>query len=484
MAIREHQGYQIALAILTTLVVVLVVATFMFARKLGEEREKSAQFRADAQKANDEKTQVNTVLAAVMPIVGRDPADAADKITQEFANFKKQYVELGTVATAAKAPEGEPAAKPVVVDNYPALVEQLFKGIVFRDGVTADLTIQKDKLKKDFDASVAKLDTEKKAAEKAQEKAQTEREKVQKDTAEQIAANNKAKEDISAQLAKKGEEFNAAETQFKTTESKVRTQLERTKGNLNQVTSELARTRQQKHEVPDGNVTWVSASERVVYVNLGRADFLRPQISFSVYPADVTDVVTSKVKAKIEVTRVLGAHEAECRIVEDSVTDPILPKDKVYSPVWHPGRQIHFAITGKTDIDGDGNSDREKVRDLIRINGGVIDAEVTDDGKLIGEITVNTRYIIIGDRPTETAKTGVVEKHSQLSFKAKDLGVAEMNLQQFLDMMGFKSDERTVNLGRGADPHDFRAKDTTGATKRKGAEPFRERRPPAKEKKT
>ena len=390
MAAREHQGLQISLIIFVILTVVLSVATFMFARKLAEERENIKAVQKDRDDAKATASNATAVLEKALPLIGAAATDTPEKVEQDFDRFKTSYLPLSKVSVPAnKAAEGEAKPeKPVEVMSYPSLVEQLVKGIVFRDGVTADLTSQLNKDKKDYEDAKASHATVKKAAEDAQKVAQAEREKVQKDTAEQIAAANKEKETISAQLAKKGEDFNAAEAVAKAAEGKVRTQLERTKGNLTQVTTELSRTRQQKHEVPDGNVTWVSVGERVVYVNLGQADFLRPQISFSVYPADVTDVVTSKIKAKIEVTRVLGPHEAECRIVEDSITDPILPNDRVYSPVWHPGRRIHFAIIGKTDIDGDGNSDREKVRELIRINGGVIDNEVADDGKWIGSANV------------------------------------------------------------------------------------------------
>jgi hypothetical protein len=485
MAAREHQGLQISLIIFVILTVVLSVATFMFARKLAEERDRNKTLAEEKTSAEKKASDADALMKEALPLIGAAENDTPEKVKQDFDKFKANYLPLSSVtAPAAKAAEAEAKPeKPVEVMSYPSLVEQLVKGIVFRDGVTADLMSQKDKLKKDYDDAIVKHESVKKAAEDAQKKAQDEREKVQKDTAEQIAAANKAKEEVSTQLSKKGEEFTAAETQAKAQLTKTQSQLARADSDRKVLAEKVARSQQQQHEVPDGAVTWVSAGERVVYINLGQADFLRPQVSFAVYPSEVTDVVTSKSKAKIEVTRVLGPHEAECRIVEDSVTDPILPQDRIYSPVWHPGRRIHFAITGRTDIDGDGDSDREKVRDLIRINGGVIDAEVTDDGKLVGALSsANTRYIIIGERPTDTKDAKIVDKHVQLMQQAKELGIAEMNLQQFLDMMGFKSDERTVNLGRGADPRDFRAKDTSGATKRKNAEPFRERRPPAKTK--
>ena len=78
----------------------------------------------------------------------------------------------------------------------------------------------------------------------------------------------------------------------------------------------------------------------------------------------------------IEVTHLLSPHLAEARIVEDDLSNPLMPGDQIFSPSWEPGRAEHFALAGFIDIDGDGNSDRQRVHDLIALNGGVIDEEV------------------------------------------------------------------------------------------------------------
>src|SRR5205814_522187 len=100
-------------------------------------------------------------------------------------------------------------------------------------------------------------------------------------------------------------------------------------------------------------------------------------------------VSEAKKKGTIEVINITGPHMAECRILADSTPNPLLPNDLIFTPLWRPGQQDHFALVGMMDIDGDGVDDREKVHDLIRINGGIIDAETDAKGNAIGEVTVS-----------------------------------------------------------------------------------------------
>src|SRR5206468_3589557 len=80
-------------------------------------------------------------------------------------------------------------------------------------------------------------------------------------------------------------------------------------------------------------------------------------------------------------------------------SNPIMPGDQIFSPTWEPGRAEHFALTGFMDIDNDGGSDRQRIRDLIALNGGVIDAESDDEGKKTGSMSINTKYLVLGDPP-------------------------------------------------------------------------------------
>ena len=162
----------------------------------------------------------------------------------------------------------------------------------------------------------------------------------------------------------------------------------------------IQKTHSETFEVPSGHVVTVNQNEHTVWLNLGSADGLRSQISFSVFNADVNAVQKAERKARIEITRVIDQHLSEARIVEDDLTDPILRGDVVYSPAWRPGVKVRFALAGFMDINGDGKSDRELVRNVITLNGGVIDSELKDDGTVVGKLDAGTRFFVQGDSPT------------------------------------------------------------------------------------
>ena len=146
---------------------------------------------------------------------------------------------------------------------------------------------------------------------------------------------------------------------------------------------------------------------------------------------------------------------AEARITKDDPTNPILTGDNIYSQVWHRGKKLHFALTGVIDIDGDGVSDMQQALDLIKLNGGIVDAYLKDDGKMEGEITANTRYLVLGDAPDSALKSALTDGYHKMSKEAASLGVQTITLPQFVDQMGFKPQDRTVHLGTGAKAHDF-----------------------------
>ena len=152
--------------------------------------------------------------------------------------------------------------------------------------------------------------------------------------------------------------------------------------------------------MPEGEIRWVNQRTGTVWINLGRADGLQRQVTFGVYPADITDMSGGGKKASIEVTQILGDHLAEGRIIDDKLTDPITARRQdLYAGVGsrraaalRPGR-LHGCRTAT------GRATCRRSANLIAMNGGVVDCYIDDKGKQIGEMTINTRYLVLGDRP-------------------------------------------------------------------------------------
>ena len=72
----------------------------------------------------------------------------------------------------------------------------------------------------------------------------------------------------------------------------------------------------------------------------------------------------------------LGDRLSEARILEDTPSNPIIGGDVIHTPAWSPGQRVHFALAMKMDINKDGIDDYEMVKNIIQMNGGVIDAEL------------------------------------------------------------------------------------------------------------
>ena len=107
-----------------------------------------------------------------------------------------------------------------------------------------------------------------------------------------------------------------------------------------------------------------------MWINLGSADALRRQITFSVFDADKQDPAKTDRKGSIEVTKILGDHMAEAHITNDDPQNPILTGDQILQPGLASRQALRFALTGIIDLDGDGRSDMKMARDLIELNGG------------------------------------------------------------------------------------------------------------------
>jgi hypothetical protein len=208
-------------------------------------------------------------------------------------------------------------------------------------------------------------------------------------------------------------------------------------------------------EVADGNITNVSQGGNMVWINLGSADSLRPLVTFSVYDSDTNDTSKMDPKGTIEVTAVMADHQAEARITSDDPRNPILRGDKIYSPAWQRGRPLHFAFTGIVDVNDDGNSDLQLVRNLVTLNDGVVDAYLSDEGNVEGAMSVSTRYLVLGDVPQGALRIKHSDGWGNMNKEAVSLGIETITLDQFLDQMGFRPDNRSVQLGKDATARDF-----------------------------
>jgi len=466
---RENQGLQIALIIFVMLTIVLGVTTFIFFRQYDEASVAEADAREES-RSNLEGLRnlegVNTKLK--VDILGFKETD--DLTTIQEAHAKDMATFGGTA--------------PKEVQYYRPMLQYLHETITNKDQVLQGQKNENQELKainERRDSEVKpQIDTAKAAAAKAAQDLADERSKFNADRTRYTST----EADLARKLetARKDNEAALAKLQGTLEETNIQvqklTQLSREK------TKKLEEVVRETFEVADGEVTWVNQRSGVVWVNLGRADGLNRQTSFSVYAADTNDVTKSGKKASIEITQILGDHVAEARIVDDVVSDPIMPGDKVYTPVWTPGEHRRFALAGFIDIDEDGKSDLDMVRNLITMNGGLLDCW-TDDKAIHGKMTVNTRYLVKGAAPGTLSNPDqeAIARWTKMIGEAEKLGVQEIPVEQLLSQMGWRNQTPVITYGAGANPKDFSALpqggvNRTGTGNVSGL--FKERQPPKK----
>ena len=215
-------------------------------------------------------------------------------------------------------------------------------------------------------------------------------------------------------------------------------------------------------EVPTGKVVSVNQAQGIVYINLGSADSLGRLTKFTVYDLNTSDVTQGSKKATIEVTKLIGPHQAEAQIIDSFYGNPVLTGDVIYTPVWRPGQKRHFALVGLMDVDGDKRSDLELVRTLIATNGGVVDSYREMDSPIKGKgvrknpMTPDTDYLIVGSEPDPaTATKADFDDYSAMQTQAARDLIKKITLKDFLEKIGYRSEATLQRFGSGYRSQDF-----------------------------
>lgn len=242
---------------------------------------------------------------------------------------------------------------------------------------------------------------------------------------------------------------------------------------------------------PSGTVTQISLGTDTIWIDIGSEDGLREGIPFSVIDESELNVAEGVVKAKLVISKVLSAHQAQARITSSNFRRPIVPGDKVFSPLWRPGRKQGFALVGLLDMNNDGSDDRQSIIDLINRGGGQVDAEISTNGSVTGTLTNSTAYIVMGtDIETKANATPTPQQLTKLKAykkfidEAKSLGIVQINIDKLIGFLRSPKEDRTVPLGgqvRGSDfPASADSPATISSSQGSVSDIFQKRRPDGK----
>lgn len=428
MAARSDQNLKISLIVAIIFVVIFAGLTLWMRNEWNKEflrAEDLASKRDEATGALREKVDENETL---LKMLGYDleSSPGIGEVTTQFDADQQSYMQ--TFEESSR--------------NYRSVLDLIYE----ENQKIAQQESESKAREKELKERITQLEAEK-DAQIAQ--ANDTLSKVQQDLASERAKFNDAKTLLEQQRAELQQARERQQSQFEEQLADARGAMREAEDRLE--TSERSRRslleqrtlESPSFEVPDGRITYVNQGTRTVWINLGSSDSLRRQVTFSVFESDESDAGKAEKKGSIEVIRLLGEHLAEARITSDEAGDPILPGDQVYSQVWHRGKKLRFALTGLVDLDDDGRSDLQQAKDLIALNGGVVDASLEDDGSIDGEMTINTRYLVLGERPNQPSKASISKGFDDMSRAADNLGVEAITLVDFMNQMGYKPQERT-----------------------------------------
>lgn len=465
MAQREGQGLQIAVISFAMLTIILAITTYVF---YAQSQTANKDLQA-ARKQVSELTATNNKLtyrALAMKYalgggeVSKPEVDVAASTAGEDAEAKAVLDNLA----ADMALVGDQAA-PQGPQNYRTFVSVLLTSLARKNASLADLS---DQLRQ---AQAAKEATEKSERDRAQVAVDA-ADKATKDTAALAAQYNtdrakteedrnnlegkmrKVSEDAAKQLQKVIDEKNDFDKTMKQ-------QKDRIKDLTNRV-EDFEKEAASLFEHPDGTIKLVNQQQRLVWIDVGRVDGLLRQTTFSVFDHDENGVSAAKSKAKIEVVSV-GDNLSQARILEDKPSNPIIAGDVIFTPAWSPGQRVHFAMAMKMDINKDRIDDYEMVKNIIQMNGGVIDAELKPDGTRTGNINVSTRYFVEGERPSELSSPEMLKLYNAFEIDRDKHGVEKISVEKLLSLMGWRAETRTIELAGPRSGGDFRTR-TPGKT--------------------
>lgn len=456
MASRESQGLQVALILFVMVTVVLAVTTYMYFRRAEENVQRYLAKAEEAKREKDATMKLQFENQILKHILGYDRKTEAElnSIKQSLGGNKQIEQILADYETNMKmygaGYTGQDLSYSTLPKHLINAINARNKNLVDADAVAKALEREREQIRAAEAARAAKAEQSLLAVQSdldaERQKFNAERTRITEEAAK-VAAILPQK---NALIAKTASEAAATKEEMSRTLGQVSTMLEAEKEKRIKLEAEFGTT----NERPDGEVTLVNSRANTVWIDLGTADSVDRQMIFSVIDQNETGVTRSKVKGRIEITRVLDDHSSEARILEDELANPIMQGDKIYSPSFRRGQKTRFALAGLIDIDKDGKSDQTKLKALISMNGGVVDAELLDDGSIAGKMTGDTRYLVRGERPTDKTNQKLIEGFTTMTGDATRLGIETISLDTLLDRMGYVPDNRVVPMSRPSETGD------------------------------
>ncbi len=456
MASRENQGYVIGIIALAVIAVLLLVTTVFSTMKVYEYSDKAVAAQEDAAaqtavaKAFESKS---NMLAACLGLEGTAPSEIIvnrDLITAAKRNAGDSANEIQQIADSAQQIyaiyEKDMAFNTAITDageggntdadmTYRGTVDKMASALrsqtenafdkakeakrIFEE--SEQKIANKDNLLAERNRTIADLETN-----LDEEKGRNQRsEAALQDQAKSL---QEAMDDLKDEFADEKDSLEEELAKAINDKKYVVKQYDAVKAKLDDYEREV-------FDLPDGEIIQVAESSGSVFIDMGRLDGIRANLTFAVYDRTATDFEKDRHKAMIEVVEVLDEHLAKARVTDEDPLNPILTKDKILSATFDRGDAVTIALGGFFDLDGDGLSDLEKLKRMIVRNGGRVVASHDEDGNITGEIDSTTRFFVLGPSPRTGARS-VIRAMNAMKEQAEGNSVDTIDLRKLLNWMG------------------------------------------------
>ena len=482
MAARENQGYVIGIIVLAILAVMLLVTTVFSTMKAYENYDKASVAESNSKKesarANAQKAKAD-MLSAALGVEGTTPSeikafkdlipgdiDGISDAANSIYDIYKKDMAFNTAITD----DGSEGADADL--TYKGTIDKMASALRSANENASGKSKETIRIRDEAEQKISNINgllaERNKALTAAQENLDAEK---KRNKAEELALFNNAKSIQDASDAQRRE--------FDDQKDTLQQRIDKLENDMKFViqTNTALKTRINEYEkqvfdLPDGKIVQVAEAQGNVFIDIGRIDGVRANLTFAVYDRTANDFEKGSHKATIEITEVLEDRLSRARIIYEDPLNPILTNDQVLSATFDRGDAVTIALGGFFDLDRDGTSDLEKLKRMLVRNGARVVAWHDEEGNVTGSIDSTTRFFVLGRAP-RTGNRAVISAIASLKDQAKGNAVETIDLRKLLNSMGSHGTAEIERLNSGASAFRSRSpggSDSKGSDTRDGSD--------------
>src|SRR5262249_503536 len=161
--------------------------------------------------------------------------------------------------------------------------------------------------------------------------------------------NSKTIEMLKDEIDKKQKEYEKLEKTKKKEIKDLKTQVDK-------LEEKKPRYDARTFDQPKGKIVLMDKTGSQPFINLGTADRVRKQLTFSIHSLGADGRPLKDSKGSLEIFNIISDHLSQPRITSqtDEIHDPAVRGDGQLNTAWDPTQPRHVGISGMVDLTGEG----------------------------------------------------------------------------------------------------------------------------------